>query len=54
MGGVAVTDDGQKRLALEKAGHEVVLEHISVDDLLAGAWNPLTPSDVRSATKLTG
>ena len=56
MARVAVTDGMDKKAVarLKKAGHEVVLEHISVDDLLAGALESFDAIIVRSATKLTG
>ena len=37
---------------LEKAGHEVVLEHMAADDLLAGALEAFDAIIIRSATKL--
>jgi D-3-phosphoglycerate dehydrogenase len=54
MGRIAVTDGmapGAVAL-LEKAGHEVVLGFIEMDDLLAGALGEFDAIVVRSATKL--
>lgn len=55
MGRVAVTDgmDEKAVAMLQKAGHSVVLESISADDLLAGALSEFDAIIVRSATKLT-
>ena len=55
MARIAVTD-GMAPAAvtvLEKAGHEVVLEHIKKSDLLAGALKEFDAIIVRSATKLS-
>ena len=54
MARIAVTD-GMAPAAvavMEKAGHEVVLEHIKKSDLLAGALKEFDAIIVRSATKL--
>ena len=52
---IAVTDGMDEKAVqrLEKAGHEVVLEHISQEDLLAGALETFDAIIVRSATKIT-
>ena len=56
MARIAVTDGMDKKAVhvLEKAGHEVVNESISPEDLLNGALVEFDAIVVRSATKLTG
>lgn len=55
MARIAVTDGMDKKavLMLEKAGHEVVLEHFAADDLANGALAEFDAIVIRSATKLT-
>ena len=55
MAKIAVTDgmDEKAVLRLQKAGHEVVLGHIGVDELEGGALKSFDAIIVRSATKLT-
>ena len=55
MARIAVTDGMDEKAVqrLQKAGHEVVLEHISKEELLAGALESFDAIIVRSATKLT-
>ena len=55
MAKIAVTDgmDEKAVLRLQKAGHEVVLGHIGVDELKGGALKSFDAIIVRSATKLT-
>ena len=55
MARIAVTDGMDKKAVamLEKAGHEVVLASIPLEDLMAGALNDFDGIVIRSATKLT-
>lgn len=55
MGRIAVTDgmDQHAIILLQNAGHEVVLEHYSVDELEAGALSQFDAVVIRSATKMT-
>ncbi|MEL0265915.1 MAG: hydroxyacid dehydrogenase [Candidatus Poseidoniales archaeon] len=54
MARIAVTDGMDEKAVqrLEKAGHEVVLEHIAAADLLGGALETFDAIIIRSATKL--
>lgn len=54
MARIAVTDGMDEKAVqrLEKAGHEVVLEHIAAADLLGGALDAFDAIIIRSATKL--
>ena len=54
MARIAVTDGMDKKAVtmLQKAGHQVVLESISAEDLAAGALAEFDAIIVRSATKL--
>ena len=54
MARIAVTDGMDEKAVqrLEKAGHEVVIEHIDAADLLAGALGAFDAIIIRSATKL--
>ena len=55
MARIAVTDGMDEKAVqrLQKAGHEVVVDHISAKDLLGGALKSYDAIIVRSATKLT-
>jgi D-3-phosphoglycerate dehydrogenase len=55
MARIAVTDGMDKKavMLLEKAGHEVVLEHFSPEALASGALSEFDAIIIRSSTKLT-
>ena len=55
MARIAVTDgmDEKAVARLEKSGHEVIVGHIKMEDLLNGALQSFDAIIVRSATKLT-